>query len=81
MGGVIFITTPDTEIIPMTGLIDWGHWNMREHRVYWGERKLLEELFKIGFKIRFYKKNLHKRFMYWNDLHILATKPYTKEDE
>ena len=72
--GMVLISTPDTELIFYNGFAEWGNWNTREHHILFSERKLREELVKMGFKIILARKNLAHRYSTFNDVHILAQK-------
>ena len=79
--GVLFIQTPDTDFMYLVGMQKFGHWNNKEHTVYWSQRKLNEELKKIGFEIVLSRKNYSQRYICWNNQHVIVQKSYIREKE
>ena len=74
--GVLFIAVPDIDFITRVGLSGWSHWRSHEYKVLWSQRALERELKRIGFNIVVSRRNYAPRFTRWNDIHIVATKPY-----
>ena len=53
----------------------FGHFNSREACFLPSMRELERQLEKAGFHVMMRYKNMTRRFVNWNDLHILARKP------
>lgn len=78
--GVLLITTPDAEIMWQTGFKLFGHFNSKQACFFFSERELLRQLNKIGFDLILRHKNLSRRFISWNNLHLLVMKPHLGDD-
>ena len=72
--GVLMITTPNPEIILMTGLREFGHWNYKEKWIFISKHKLKEMVCKVGFKWVLARRNISQRYVSWNDLHLILQK-------
>lgn len=81
--GVLFISTPDTDLIKNDFFPNWGHWNAKENRQYFNERILRQMLSKCGqdlkggFKVKLVHRDTSKRFVSWNNFHLVAQKEWT----
>lgn len=78
--GVLFISTPDTDLIKNDFFPNWGHWNAKENRQYYNERILREMLSKSGddlkggFVVKLVHRDTSHRFVSWNNIHLIAQK-------
>jgi SAM-dependent methyltransferase len=72
--GILYLSAADTEQIFYLGHQSWGKWHSKEHYIYFAERKLKDELKRMGFDIVLSWKVFSRRFPSWNDTHIIAQK-------
>lgn len=72
--GIIFISTPDIDILKSHPPPLWQYWKLEEHYIMWSERALCRELERVGFNIILKKRNISKRYGYYDDIHIIAQK-------
>jgi hypothetical protein len=78
--GVLFVTTPDTDMIREGMFPDWGHWNAKECRQHINIDILTDMLRKCGedlaskFEIKLVNRDYSKRFPSWNTVHVIAQK-------
>ena len=79
--GVMLITTACTDFMYLSGFKKFGHWNTAEHHIYMSRRVLEETLRVAGFDILAMKENYSQRFVTWHDLHCIAQKPYTANEQ
>lgn len=73
--GVLYIATPDLGFL-YNEPHAWPHWSRKENYIIWTEAALVRELEAIGFEIILKRRNFHKRFGYYHDLHIIAQKRF-----
>lgn len=73
--GALLVTSPDAEMIFLTGVSDFGWWSPEEKWLFFSERKFIEEAKRLGFEVILRRKNFSPRFIAWNDFHILLQKP------
>jgi len=74
--GCCFIATPDTDFIFITSPAQWGHWKKGEHFILWSLRALKKSCRTFGFDIILSRKNYSKRFIAWNDCHLIIQRPF-----
>ena len=74
--GLIYIATPDTDWINNLGVGGWGHWNKKEHYIFWNIASLSKKLEELGFQVIVKRRNFSMRYTSWHDLHIIAQKIY-----
>lgn len=78
--GVLFISTPDTDIIKDNFFPNWGHWNAKENRQYYNEKILRDMISKCGndlkggFEVKLIHRDISHRFVSWNNIHLIAQK-------
>jgi len=72
--GIMFIATPDTDWINTLSVSGWGHWNKKEHYIFWNLRSLTKKLEELGFDVVLRRRNFSMRYTSWHDLHIIAQK-------
>lgn len=72
--GILYLSAADAEQIFYLGYQSWGKWKSKEHNIYFSERKLKDELKRMGFDIVMAWKVYSRRFPSWNDMHIIAQK-------
>lgn len=78
--GVLFITTPDTDMISDNYFPNWGHWNARENRQFINESILRTMLSRCpcdmsgNMDIKLIHRDISRRFVSWNTLHLIAYK-------
>jgi len=79
--GMLFIVTPDTDILRMGKFADFGHWDLESNRQFLSG-SLLERLLMLAspdlrqgrFEIVYKAQNFSQRFPSWNNVHVLAQK-------
>jgi SAM-dependent methyltransferase len=78
--GLLFICTPDTDLIRDDFVPNWGHWNIKGNQQYVNKKILLDILNRVDrdlsgrFKVIFCDNDISKRFITWNTIHILTRK-------
>lgn len=78
--GLLFIVTPNTDLIRQQKVQEWGHWDMEENRQFFSEELLSRMIGKVDkepggyLKVIYKDSNISNRFISWNNLHILAQK-------
>lgn len=72
--GVLFIVSPDAELIYNKGIFDFGNWNPKERWIIFSETQLKKTLETLGFKVILARKDIEKRFIGWNHMHLIAQK-------
>lgn len=78
--GILLITTPSSDIMYQAGLKHWGHWNTKEHFVYFSNRELEKQLSSMGFDIVMKRENYSRRFISHNNQHVIVQK-FAREEE
>ena len=73
-GGVLFVETPCPDLIFMTGISDFGHWDSREKKILISQNMLVDHCKKAGFKVMIARRNINQRYTHWNNLHLLLQK-------
>ena len=78
--GLLFICTPNTDLLLENIVLDWGHWDMQENRCFFSEEGLLNVLARADrdvsgkFNVIMKHSTVSKRFISWNNIHLLAQK-------
>lgn len=78
--GVLFISTPDTDLIKDNFFPNFGHWNAKENRQFVNENILREMLSKCGddltgkFEVKLIHRDISRRFVSWNNIHLITNK-------
>lgn len=72
--GILFIIGSDAELIFSIGMWEFGNWNSKEKWLIFGETQMRKTLETLGFKVIVSRKNLEKRFISWNQYHIIGQK-------
>jgi SAM-dependent methyltransferase len=76
--GVVFVSSPEVSLISKTGMLQWGHWDLRNHIMFTGER-FKTEMERIGFKTILLRQNESKRFFSMNEFHYIGQRSYYDE--
>lgn len=77
-GGLLLVWTPDSQQMFLFGNHNWGHWNRKEHRVYFSGDKFKEVAGRIGFDLVVFWRNVNSRFVSTNTFHCLLQKPMVR---
>ena len=78
--GLIFIVTPNTDLIREGKISAWGHWNIEENRQFFSLDLLKRMIQKIdmqmngNLRIIYADNNYSQRFPSWNNIHLLCQK-------
>jgi len=78
--GILFIVTPDTDLVRDNYFPNWGHWNAKENRQFYNEQILRDMLTKCGddlsgkFEIKLIHRDISRRYVSWNTIHLLCQK-------
>lgn len=70
--GVLFITTPNTDLLREDYFPNWGHWDATKARQYVGSQQMRKMLCK--YDILYLANDVSRRFPSWNCMHIIARK-------
>jgi len=83
--GMLFIVTPNTDLLYEEIVSSWEHWNIKENRQLLSEQNLLDILARVDkemtgrFKVILKHNTESKRFISWNNIHIIAQKEKIEE--
>ena len=69
--GLVFVSTPDTDLINTRSNSCFIHWKADEHYVMWNKRSLSKHMDSIGFNTIMCRTNLEHRFNSWDNIHGL----------
>ena len=72
--GCLLIATPDTDFVHVLGPSNWGNWDCKASNVYLNIPRLKRELENVGFEVVLALQNTSYRFVYMNDMHLIARK-------
>lgn len=85
-GGILFIVTPNTDLIRRAPIAAWGHWDMEDNQAFINEHILRQALIKCEASFNghmdilyFDKSNQSTRFPSWNNMHCIAQKTKIEE--
>jgi SAM-dependent methyltransferase len=72
--GIFFVAMPDPWFIRWEKVYDWRHWALREHHIMWDMDSFIDEMEKLGFKCKFYKRNALAGYIYYGDYNLVFQK-------
>jgi len=78
--GLMFIVTPNTDLIRDSKIQDWGHWDIETNRHFFSLGLLKKMINKISpeinsnLKLIYADNNCSQRFPSWNNMHLLLQK-------
>jgi predicted SAM-dependent methyltransferase len=73
--GMLFIAMPDPYFINYADVYSWGHWNIREHHIFWDLYSFIKECEMVGFEKWLSVRNVESKYICNGDFHILLRKP------
>lgn len=74
--GCIFIATPDTDMIFTNSSGAYKYWREKEHYIMWNIESLTRQLERIGFEVILKRRNHENRYLYEDDIHVIAQKRF-----
>ena len=74
--GIIFIATPDTDMIMTNSQAAFVYWREKEHYIMWNRQALTKKLEELGFEVILSRRNHEARFTYTDNIHIIAQKRF-----
>jgi SAM-dependent methyltransferase len=83
--GILMIVTPNTDLIRLNKIQDWGHWDMSDSRQFFSEELLIRMIGKVTdkpgeyLKVIFKDNNISNRFPSWHTIQLLAQKMQVEE--
>ncbi len=70
--GALMIVSPDAELIYQVGMFEFGNWDFKQRWLIFSERQIKKTLETLGFRIVLSRKDTEKRFVGWNQFHVIA---------
>ncbi len=77
--GVLMVMSIDAEAVWVTGMSQFGHWQSKEKWLFFSERQFKKVVKRLGYNIILKRKNFAKRWLAWNDFHVICQKSHQPE--
>lgn len=74
--GILFISTYCTDFLYNVGSQGVSFWQPKTNYILWSKESLCKKLEALGYEIILARRNHDKRFVHWDDMHIIAQRRF-----